>query len=268
MSLPTAEEVLHDRVGPHIERLVQWLKTPHIQTRIEADDLRWIIARLIVVMELFLMSDRLKNGVLGQVPWSQVKDLLWALIFLFFRDELNKIPGPWDFEWLVRSTESELQAGEDATWELADGYMSIDHETLRTTLRVNSKFPDANAVLGTFLHELVHIFIYHSMVREGLHTETHENGIAKRVFRKQNGLSGHGYYFQRLARAVEERVREILSVDIDLGRKQALFEECEATGIVPDLEYLEEMFGGTTSGQDDTPEMLWVELSIKVYCSR
>ncbi|KAK4504353.1 hypothetical protein PRZ48_005269 [Zasmidium cellare] len=261
MSLPTDEERGNDRVGPHIDKLVDWLKIPYNSTQFEASNPRWADAIQTVERLQRQIEDYINREVLSKMSWSELVPLVQALCTLCFQDKFMKQVHNWDFGWLVRARPEEVQEGEDAEYELIFGWMHLNHTDGKTTLRLHSHaqfHPNAIGLLGTMLHEMVHVFIYNCRKVGELDVRTSQNDAAYSVFDKLDGQTGHGYYFLRLAREVETRFNEIFSLkSIDLGRFEAADYECQETGNLSDMAYFTQMFGDNSPGQEFAARIVW-----------
>ncbi|KAF2168463.1 hypothetical protein M409DRAFT_21213 [Zasmidium cellare ATCC 36951] len=262
MSLPTSDDIPHDRVGTHIQLLMDWLQTPYDKAHFEATLPQWKPALLAVERLRLEMQDCIDGENLAGMPWVEVMQLVQALCTLFFQDKFMQKVDDWDFDWLIRARLEEVQDGEDAEDELLYGWMDMDYIDGITFLRVNARLHEnVLDLLGTFLHEMVHIFIYKCFRFEQLNIRTPENADPIRVFHKLDGATGHGYYFQRLTREIEKRCGQVLSLDIDLGRFDAADYECKDSGIVPDLQYFEELFRDDRPGQELAAKIAWAGIT-------
>ncbi|KAK4504350.1 hypothetical protein PRZ48_005266 [Zasmidium cellare] len=113
-------------------------------------------------------------------------------------------------------------------------------EGSRYVLGINvAKHDTPLMLIGTLLHEMSHMLI-HKLRRQ-------EQIEGRPMLEYLFGATGHGYYWQRLARVVEARAYEIIDRRIDVGRLEAISHEREASGIVPSQAYYEMCYGGWES---------------------
>lgn len=238
MSLPTHQDKQHDCVGLHVEELKLWLDAPYRLAAYEAEDPEWGAALRTIERLLQTIDDHISLGTLNSIPDAQAMELVQAFDCTLFDNTILNLVDDIEFAWLTG-----LDDNEDDEWELQMGWTQA--KSTGTLLRIHAfQHHDAVEVFGTFLHEMVHLFLDHCALYEGLEEEGSDEE-ALRVYRKHDG-EGHAYYFQKLARAVEDRACQVLDLDgIDLSRLTAVHVECRETRAVPSLAFFEQMFGNS-----------------------
>ncbi|KAK4504349.1 hypothetical protein PRZ48_005265 [Zasmidium cellare] len=96
---------------------------------------------------------------------------------------------------------------------------------------------DAVVILSTIWHEMCHVLInalYH-----------YELDAGRKISGRLIGKSGHGYHWQRLAKAVEERARQVYDFRIDLHRHVGVWVDVRTSGKLPPDAYYQILFEGT-----------------------
>ncbi|KAK4504354.1 hypothetical protein PRZ48_005270 [Zasmidium cellare] len=236
MSLPTKDDLKLDRILRHLDRLFASYSKPHDVRHI--DSTRRHMQRVDIHKEL---------GELSLVDSDDLRSWLRPLDHLFFGGMIftNRItPG---VEWLMGRT------GKDYEDILGQVVVESGKITLRLCPR---KHANSVQFLGTMLHEMVHVFIRQLAIREGVfYSWTMPSTDCFEVFGKLEGRTGHGYYFQKLARAVEDRARQLFHCDgIELGRMRAIVAEYQETKQIPTGEYFEEILKSPKYPNQPQPE--------------
>lgn len=241
MSLPDGEDILRDRIGPYITAIEEFAQAlPDREAIIAATGgpLRSELFTIQVLEPMLAEHMRLKEN--APLSLVEVGKFFLALDKLFMNDEVFQHVFDAVFKWkhLVGSL----------------GRSFVDTEDPRAEILIDSrKHKTAKDVIGTFLHEMVHIFIMQVQKREGILFESTEEMEANPTNEKLRG-QGHGWYFQRLAAIVEKTTVKILGEHLNLGGLDAIKYESGKQGVVPDLEYFKALYEIFPLPDQPTPE--------------
>lgn len=228
MSLPTREDKQYDILLLIIDDLVKDdLDACYNQGPFQLAPPKRVAAVRCIQRLITHGQARLVDGTFPEDISSEMMEWYQALSLLFFGDKVMDDRFARDLDW-------------DEDESKVYGWVEVDESKI--TLRINPyAHTDIFNFIGTFLHEMVHIFIYLTFEIEGPMSALPEDKRDE-LFNRLNGQSGHGYYFQKLARAVEDAARAVFDTDkIDLGRYASIVFEYQESDKVPSLEYFHEL---------------------------
>ncbi|KAK4504352.1 hypothetical protein PRZ48_005268 [Zasmidium cellare] len=230
MSLPSAEDLACDLIGPYITQIETHLQSlPDRKTVVERPGFLHLKLQLHGIEALQqLLSRHIEIGEKSQDPLSpeNVESLALALDYTFLQDNIFDGQFDADFRW-------------DFSSSSGLGESTVSNDQVKTKLCVHAlNHATAKDIIGTFLHELVHIFLEMSFKVHGMLDGESEDKAADRTKKALDG-NGHAWYFQRLAAIVEKATMKLLGYHVDIGRLDAIKKESYKQGSVPELAYFE-----------------------------
>ena len=161
-----------------------------------------------------------------RVPARLLRELCSILGQIFFLGNLRNVPIRWiqDYQG-PQPILGQLVPGPWPAYHIEIVQRYSAPLTLSATLDGQAPFYQ---LVGTCLHEMIHAFLWLyscSAVLPGCNTNIcHDRRI------RTEGLSGHGRAWHFLAKAVEDATTELLDVQMDLGRMEALNNEIARGG--------------------------------------
>ena len=158
----------------------------------------------------------------------EMKDMVENLDITFLGMSLSDFD--WQFEW---RTMAMTNLGSTSGFP-QDGTCNIQ-------INVSTDI-DEYDVLGTLLHELVHVYINGVLYEYRAGSLSHI--LAWSVDFHEQLTRHHGELWQNLACDVEEAVSKLLEHNVDLGRPAAIIEEVKKCHVRPDTAFLETLFHG------------------------
>lgn len=232
MSLPDEQDWEHDHLGEHLDQMLDLIQNSPDRARLEATSPQ--AKQAIFAVEKYV--EKLQKGIEERAdqPLSiaDVKRLLQALDHLLFNDNIfdEAADIEIDFAWIADIQERKLGSAKVLS-------------TMPPVLRVHAVFHKSGwEMIDTFLHEMAHLFLAQCRKAQGL-LEAVCDAECARVMMKLFGKTGHAYYWQKLACAIEGRAFEIWRRRIDLGCITAMGHEWLASGVKPTKAYIDELYG-------------------------